>query len=195
MVPSCKQLILIPFQVATLGRRAHLLFLSGEAVEHGSTWWWGKLQEGERCEDLGRKAGTIPLCRQWAEEFHFSFTGLRKVKQGHFSAWLLISAVSAQGRPDLGWIIDLSKAMYLDYLHCGELNLLSAPLSTCESIQGKGATREILEQWRVGSSSRSDVSVDCLFFGSSVFLFLCLCFSLGRWCGWCSGGRNKCPWK
>lgn len=102
--------------------------------------------------------------------FHLSFVGLRNVNQGDFSAWLLISAVSAQGRPDLGWIIDPSKAMYLDYLHCGELNLpLSVPLYTCESIQGKGATREILEGWRAGSSRRSDVSIDCLF---SVALFV-----------------------
>lgn len=53
-------LILIPFQVATLGRRAHLFFLSGEAVEHGSTWQWGKLREGERCKALGREVGARP---------------------------------------------------------------------------------------------------------------------------------------
>lgn len=105
--------------------------------------------------------------------FHLSLVGLRNVNQGDFSAWLLISTASAQGRPDLGWIIDLSRAMYLDYLRCGELNLpLSVPLYACESIQGKGATREILERQRAGSSRRSDVSTDCLFSVALLSFFL-----------------------
>lgn len=74
--------------------------------------------------------------------FCLSFVGLRNANQGDFSAWLLISAVSAQGRPDLRWIIDQSKAMYLDYLHCGELNLpLSVLLCAYESIQGKRSSK------------------------------------------------------
>lgn len=64
-----------------------------------------------------------------AEQEHPSLTGLRSSSQRNSLLGFLISAVSAGGRPDLGWIIDLGKAMYLDYLHCGEWNLsLPIPL-------------------------------------------------------------------
>lgn len=70
---------------------------------------------------------------------HLSFVGTCNAKRGGFSAWLLISFVSTQGRPDLGWITDLSKAMYLDYLWCGELNL---PLSVlCTRVNYVGANK------------------------------------------------------
>jgi len=85
------------------------------------------------------------------------------VNQGDLSAWLLMSAVNTQGTSDLRWIIDLSKAMYLDYLHCGELNLpLFVPLYTCESIRER-SNRERLDRRRAVSSRRFDVGIDFLF--------------------------------
>lgn len=53
-------LVLIPFQVAAPQQNSLFVSLSGEAVEHGSTWRRGKLREGKRCKALGREVGPCP---------------------------------------------------------------------------------------------------------------------------------------
>lgn len=96
---------------------------------------------------------------------HLSFVGTSDAKRGGFSAWLLISSVSTQERPDLGWIIDLSKAMYLDYLWCGELNLPLSVLCTCVNwCREKEPVRETVDHWKTGGSRRPGVSIEYLFF-------------------------------
>lgn len=91
---------------------------------------------------------------------------LRSRNQRNSLLGFLISTVSAGGRPDLGWIIDLSKAMYLDYLLCGEWNLpLPIPL-------------QLWEKERQGRCWSTDVSTGCLF--PAALSSFWICFSLGN---------------
>jgi len=80
--------------------------------------------------------------------------------------------------------------MYLDYLHCGELNLpLFVPLYTCESIRER-SNRERLDRRRAVSSRRFDVGIDFLFSVALVsFRFTSSLLTRKVRYGWCSCGR------